>query len=89
MFTGGRRNGIAVRRRNVPGFVAQPVGCALACSFCMTGKLGFIRNLTPAEILGGLWTMRWEMRCCTAVPIKTPTIAGIDRRSAVTTWTLP
>ncbi len=48
--------------------LSSQVGCALACSFCMTGKLGFIRNLTPAEILGGLWTMRYEMREQMSVP---------------------
>ena len=27
------------------------VGCAMACSFCATGKEGFTRNLTPGEIV--------------------------------------
>ncbi len=31
--------------------VSSQVGCKLACSFCQTGKLGFLRHLTPAEIL--------------------------------------
>jgi 23S rRNA (adenine2503-C2)-methyltransferase len=31
------------------------VGCALECSFCSTGKQGFNRNLTVAEIVGQLW----------------------------------
>ncbi len=31
--------------------VSSQVGCALACSFCATGKLGLKRNLTPGEIL--------------------------------------
>ena len=30
-------------------------GCALDCSFCSTGKQGFNRNLTVAEIIGQLW----------------------------------
>ena len=34
-------------------------------------------------------TARWEMRCWTAVPITTPTTAGIASSSPVTTWTLP
>ncbi len=29
--------------------------CALNCSFCSTGKQGFNRNLTTAEIIGQLW----------------------------------
>ncbi len=32
--------------------VSSQVGCKLACSFCQTGKLGFMRHLTAAEILG-------------------------------------
>ncbi len=31
--------------------VSSQVGCKLACRFCQTGKLGFIRHLTCAEIL--------------------------------------
>lgn len=31
--------------------VSSQVGCKLACSFCQTGKLGFFRNLTTAEIV--------------------------------------
>jgi 23S rRNA (adenine2503-C2)-methyltransferase len=35
--------------------VSSQVGCALECSFCSTGKQGFNRNLTTAEIIGQLW----------------------------------
>lgn len=35
--------------------VSSQVGCALGCVFCATGKLGFKRNLTVAEIIGQLW----------------------------------
>jgi 23S rRNA (adenine2503-C2)-methyltransferase len=35
--------------------VSSQVGCALACSFCSTGRQGFNRNLTVAEIIGQLW----------------------------------
>ncbi|HVR07351.1 MAG TPA: radical SAM protein, partial [Thermoanaerobaculia bacterium] len=31
--------------------VSSQVGCALACDFCMTGKLGFQRNLATWEML--------------------------------------
>ncbi len=34
--------------------VSSQVGCALDCSFCSTGKQGFSRNLTAAEIIGQL-----------------------------------
>ena len=31
--------------------VSSQVGCKMNCLFCMTGKQGFQRNLTPAEIM--------------------------------------
>ena len=37
--------------------VSSQVGCALACSFCATGALGFTRNLTPGEIVDQLCRM--------------------------------
>ena len=35
--------------------VSTQAGCTLACEFCSTGKQGFSRNLTVAEIVGQLW----------------------------------
>lgn len=35
--------------------VSSQVGCALDCSFCSTGKQGFQRDLTVAEIIGQVW----------------------------------
>ncbi len=35
--------------------VSTQVGCALDCAFCSTGKQGFNRNLSAAEIIGQLW----------------------------------
>lgn len=35
--------------------VSSQVGCALNCSFCSTGKQGFNRNLSTAEIIGQVW----------------------------------
>ena len=35
--------------------ISSQVGCALDCTFCSTGKQGFNRNLTSAEIIGQLW----------------------------------
>jgi 23S rRNA (adenine2503-C2)-methyltransferase len=32
--------------------VSTQVGCAMACAFCLTGKMGLVRNLTAAEIVG-------------------------------------
>lgn len=35
--------------------VSSQIGCALDCSFCSTGKQGFNRDLSSAEIIGQLW----------------------------------
>ncbi|MDR2694419.1 MAG: 23S rRNA (adenine(2503)-C(2))-methyltransferase RlmN [Chitinispirillales bacterium] len=34
--------------------LSSQLGCGLGCAFCETAKMGFIRNLTPSEILGQL-----------------------------------
>jgi 23S rRNA (adenine2503-C2)-methyltransferase len=35
--------------------VSSQVGCSLDCSFCATGKQGFQRDLTAAEIIAQVW----------------------------------
>jgi 23S rRNA (adenine2503-C2)-methyltransferase len=35
--------------------VSSQVGCALDCSFCSTGRQGFNRNLSSAEIIAQVW----------------------------------
>jgi 23S rRNA (adenine2503-C2)-methyltransferase len=42
--------------------ISSQVGCALACAFCSTGKQGFNRNLTVAEIIGQLWLANKTLR---------------------------
>ena len=32
--------------------ISTQVGCAMACGFCLTGKMGLARNLTAGEIVG-------------------------------------
>src|SRR5579871_3466319 len=32
--------------------ISTQVGCAMACAFCLTGKMGLMRNLTAGEIIG-------------------------------------
>lgn len=40
--------------------VSSQVGCAMGCSFCATGQMGFTRNLTSGEILEQvIWFNRW------------------------------
>ena len=32
--------------------ISTQVGCAMACAFCLTGKMGLVRNLSAGEIVG-------------------------------------
>jgi 23S rRNA (adenine2503-C2)-methyltransferase len=41
--------------------VSTQAGCALDCAFCSTGKQGFNRNLSVAEIIGQLWWANREV----------------------------
>lgn len=45
-------------RANLTACVSSQVGCAVNCSFCATGKRGFIRNLTYQEILEQVLTIQ-------------------------------
>jgi 23S rRNA (adenine2503-C2)-methyltransferase len=38
--------------------ISSQAGCALKCSFCATGVMGFARNLTPSEIAGQVRELR-------------------------------
>ncbi|HLD08609.1 MAG TPA: 23S rRNA (adenine(2503)-C(2))-methyltransferase RlmN, partial [Methylophilaceae bacterium] len=42
--------------------ISSQVGCALECTFCSTGRQGFNRNLTVAEIIGQLWVANKSLR---------------------------
>jgi 23S rRNA (adenine2503-C2)-methyltransferase len=47
--------------------ISSQIGCALACTFCLTGQLGLTRNLTAGEIVTQVLTaqrdnLAWEMR---------------------------
>ena len=41
-----------VQRGRVTFCLSSQVGCALACDFCLTGRMGLTRHLTPGEIAG-------------------------------------
>ena len=41
--------------------VSSQSGCALGCSFCATGAIGFLRNLTVGEIVGQLIYLRDDL----------------------------
>jgi 23S rRNA (adenine2503-C2)-methyltransferase len=42
--------------------VSSQAGCAVNCVFCSTGRQGFSRKLTPAEIVGQLWLAEHALR---------------------------
>ena len=42
--------------------ISTQAGCAVDCAFCSTGKQGFSRNLTTAEIIGQLWLANRMLR---------------------------
>jgi 23S rRNA (adenine2503-C2)-methyltransferase len=42
--------------------VSSQIGCALDCKFCSTGRQGFNRDLTVAEIIGQLWIANRRLR---------------------------
>jgi len=52
--------------------VSSQAGCTMACQFCSTGRQGFNRNLTTAEIIGQLW---WVSNALRARDTKQPTPA--------------
>src|SRR6266508_3683991 len=41
--------------------ISTQAGCTLACRFCSTGRQGFNRNLSVAEIIGQLWLANREL----------------------------
>lgn len=43
--------------------ISTQVGCAMGCTFCMTGKTGLIRNLSRAEIIGQVISCQDEAAC--------------------------
>ena len=43
--------------------VSSQVGCALNCAFCATGKQGYGRNLSAAEIIGQVWQANKRLGC--------------------------
>ncbi len=38
--------------------ISSQVGCAMKCTFCLTGTMGFKRNLTPSEIVNQVVAVR-------------------------------
>ena len=61
-----KRDGLAVEavlmpeRKRTTICISSQVGCAQGCSFCQTGRMGLIRQLSPGEIVGQIIAVkRW------------------------------
>lgn len=57
--------------------VSSQVGCALDCSFCSTGKQGFQRDLTAAEIIGQVWVANQSYMEDVPVAERTRTVSNV------------
>lgn len=59
-------DGLCIESVLIPGkshwtiCLSTQAGCAMGCAFCLTARQGFKRNLTPAEIVGQLLTLKHE-----------------------------
>jgi 23S rRNA (adenine2503-C2)-methyltransferase len=42
--------------------LSTQVGCKFACSFCASGRMGFVRNLTPSEIVNQILFLEHELK---------------------------
>ncbi|WP_304334423.1 23S rRNA (adenine(2503)-C(2))-methyltransferase RlmN [Conchiformibius steedae] len=54
--------------------ISSQVGCALECTFCSTGRQGFNRNLSAAEIIGQLW---WANKALGVTPKNERVISNV------------
>ncbi len=41
--------------------ISSQVGCAMGCTFCLTGTMGFKRNLSPSEIVGQICAVQADL----------------------------
>lgn len=41
--------------------ISSQVGCAMGCAFCLTGTMGFKRNLSPAEIVNQICAVQADL----------------------------
>ena len=69
----------AARRYRGTLCISSQAGCALECSFCSTGRQGFNRNLTTAEIVGQLWHASRSLSAATGMerPITNVVMMGM------------
>lgn len=57
--------------------LSTQVGCAMGCTFCSTGELGFTRNMTMGEILGQILAARAHIAQNALPPLKNLVFMGM------------
>jgi len=56
---GGRVEAVALHdEERATGCISTQIGCRFACSFCATGNMGFVRDLSPGEIVEQVLALR-------------------------------
>jgi 23S rRNA (adenine2503-C2)-methyltransferase len=49
-------------QRRITFCISSQIGCPLGCAFCLTARMGLVRNLTPGEIAGQAAVLAQEHR---------------------------
>jgi len=63
LFDSSRIESVIIRDSDrTTACISSQVGCRMGCSFCRTGGMGFVRNLTTGEIVDQLIQMRRLLR---------------------------
>ncbi|HOB34399.1 MAG TPA: 23S rRNA (adenine(2503)-C(2))-methyltransferase RlmN [Bacillota bacterium] len=57
--------------------LSTQVGCAMGCTFCATGPLGFVRNLSWPELAEELWHCHWFAARHGLKPLRNMVLMGI------------
>ncbi|MES9996924.1 23S rRNA (adenine(2503)-C(2))-methyltransferase RlmN [Desulfovibrio aminophilus] len=68
--------------------LSTQVGCAMACTFCNTGLMGFERNLTQGEILGQILVGRAHLAASGLAPLTNLVFMGMGEPLLNLDWLL-
>jgi 23S rRNA (adenine2503-C2)-methyltransferase len=75
---GQRVEGVLIPSRGrTTACISSQVGCALGCTFCATGTLGFTRNLTRGEIFDQVILLDGLSRKLSGVPLSNIVLMGM------------
>ncbi|MBL6950001.1 MAG: 23S rRNA (adenine(2503)-C(2))-methyltransferase RlmN [Bacteroidales bacterium] len=61
----------------ITGCVSTQAGCALGCTFCATGTIGFYRNLSAAEIFDQVWLLNEKALQLHQIPLSNIVLMGM------------